>query len=83
MRIYKSQFNSFQEWDYILSQNGGSIDSLGAGMKTLTKTLSGVTEDGDKASEAFAAIGISFDDIKDKSPEEAFNMTIAALQNMP
>ena len=73
----------FQEWDYILSQNGASIDSLGSGMKTLTKTLSGVTEDGDKASEAFAAIGISFDNIKDRSPEEAFNMTIRALQDMP
>ena len=73
----------FQEWDYILSQNGASIDSLGTGMKTLTKALSGVTDDGGKANDAFTAIGISFDDIKDKSPEEAFNMTVAALQDMP
>ena len=28
-------------------------------------------------------IGIDFDDIKDKSPEEAFDMTVKALQNMP
>jgi hypothetical protein len=74
---------AFQEWDYIISQNGGSIDSLGAGMKTLEKTLAGVTEDGDSASAAFAAIGISFDEIKDKSPEEAFELTVEALQNMP
>jgi len=74
---------AYQEWDYVLSQCGGNIDSLGAGMKTLQKTMDGLTEDGDKASDAFAAIGISFDEIKGKSPEEAFDMTVKALQNMP
>ena len=74
---------SYQEWDYILKQSGASIDSLGVGMKTLTKTLSGAAEDGSKSADAFAAIGISFDEIKDKTPEEAFEMTIAALQKMP
>jgi len=74
---------AYQEWDYVLSQCGGNIDSLGAGMKTLQKTMDGLTEDGDKSSEAFKKIGINFDDIKNKSPEEAFNMTVKALQNMP
>jgi len=74
---------AYQEWDYVLSQNGASIDSLGAGMKTLQKTMDGLTEDGDKASVAFKKIGIDFDEIKGKSPEEAFDMTVKALQNMP
>jgi len=74
---------SYQEWDYILRQSGASIDSLGVGMKTLQSTLAGLTEDGGKSSEAFAAIGINFDDIKNKSPEEAFAMTVEALQQMP
>jgi phage-related protein len=74
---------AFQEWDYVISQNGGSIDSLGVGMKTLEKTMAGLTEDGDSASDAFAAVGLSFDEIKDKTPEEAFDLTVKALQNMP
>jgi len=74
---------AYQEWDYVLSQNGASIDSLGAGMKTLQKTMSGLTEDGDKSSEAFKKIGINFDEIKGKSPEEAFDLTVKALQKMP
>ena len=73
----------FQEWDYILGQNGASIDSFGVGMKTLQNTMTGLTEDGGKSAEAFAAVGLSFDDIKGKSPEEAMEATIKALQDMP
>jgi len=73
----------FQEWDYILRKSGTSIDVMGAGMKTLQKTMGGLTEDGDSASKAFKAVGIEFDEIKGKSPEEALNITIKALQNMP
>jgi len=32
----------FQEWDYILGQCGGSVDSLEAGMKTMVSVLDGV-----------------------------------------
>jgi len=73
----------FQEWEYVLRKSGTSIDVLGVGMKTLQKTMGGLTEDGDSASAAFHAIGIEFDDIKGKSPEEALNMTVSALQDMP
>jgi len=73
----------FQEWEYILKKSGTSIDIMGTGMKTLQKTMGGLTEDGDSASKAFADIGIKFDEIKGKTPEEALNMTIKALQDMP
>lgn len=73
----------FQEWSYILKKSGTSIDVLGIGMKTLQKTMGGMTEDGDSASKAFEAVGLSFDEVKGKSPEEALNLTIAALQDMP
>ncbi|MCL1867069.1 MAG: hypothetical protein FWF82_06635, partial [Oscillospiraceae bacterium] len=48
---------SYQEWDYVISQCGGNIDSLGVGMKTLQKTMDGLTEDGGKASDAFKKVG--------------------------
>jgi len=73
----------FQEWSFILKKSGTSADVLGTGMKTLQKTLGGMTEDGDKSSEAFKAIGLSFEEVKGKSPEEALNMTIKALQDLP
>jgi phage-related protein len=73
----------FQEWQYILKKSGTSIDVMGIGMKTLQKTMGGMTEDGDSASKAFAAVGLSFDEVKGKTPEEALNMTVKALQDMP
>jgi phage-related protein len=73
----------FQEWEFILKKSGTSIDVMNIGMKTLQKTMGGLTEDGDSASKAFAAVGISFDEIKGKTPEEALNMTIRALQDLP
>lgn len=72
---------AFQEWDYILSQNGASIDSLKVGMKTMNNQLDAVKQSGDTAGSAFERLGISFDDLKGKSNEEVFEMTIKALQN--
>jgi phage-related protein len=74
---------SYQEWAYILRKSGTNIDGMGVSMKTLQRTMGGLTEDGDKASDAFKAIGLDFDDIKGKTPEEALNLTITALQQMP
>ena len=73
----------YQEWEYVLKKSGTSIDIMGTSMKKLQTTMGGLTEDGDSASKAFAAVGLSFDEVKGKSPEEAFNMTIRALQDMP
>lgn len=72
---------AYQEWDYILSQNGSSIDSLKTGMKTLNNTLDQVNQKGSTTGTAFERLGISFDDLKGKSKEEIFNTTIRALQN--
>ena len=72
---------AYQEWDYILSQNGASIDSMKMGMRTLNNTIDSVTQTGTTAGTAFERLGISFDDLKGKSQEEIFEMTIKALQN--
>jgi len=74
---------AYQEWDYILKQNGASISNMTASMKTLQVAMSGVTEDGGKANEAFARIGLSLEDLQGKDPEEVFELTVKALQNMP
>ena len=72
----------FQEWDYILSQNGASINSMKMGMKTLTNSLDKVSQKGTTAGTAFERLGISYDDLQGKSQEEVFEMTISALQGV-
>lgn len=75
---------SFQEWDYILSQNGGNIDSLQMGFKTLTTQI-GMAGKGSKESVAmFKRLGVSIKDNNGnlRKQDDVFNDTITALQKM-
>lgn len=72
----------FQEWDYILSQNGASIDSMKAGMKTLTNQIDELSKGGKVATDAFNELGLSQEDLAGLSQEEVFEKTIVALQGM-
>ena len=67
--------SAYQEWDFILEHAGASIE----GMKTSMRRLTTAAEEGN---EAFTALGISQDDLANMSPEEVWNATIAALQNV-
>lgn len=73
----------FQEWEYVLSQNGMEIESLRGGMKKLTKSLDDAKTGSKGAVEAFGRIGLSVDEIKNMNPEQAFEATVKALQSMP
>lgn len=66
---------AYQEWDFILQHTGSSID----GMKTSMRRLTTAAEEGN---DAFAALGLSQADLANMSPEEVWNATIAALQNV-
>lgn len=65
----------YQEWAFILEHAGASID----GMKTAMKKLTVAAEEGN---DAFTALGISQEDLANMSPEETWNATIAALQQV-
>ena len=65
----------YQEWAFILEHAGASIE----GMKTSMKKLTVAAEEGN---DAFAALGISEEQLAAMSPEETWNATIAALQNV-
>lgn len=75
--------NGFQEWEYILSQNGASVEVLQGGMKKLNKTLDDAKNGSASATEAFSRVGLSIDDIQNMNPEQAFEATVKALQAMP
>lgn len=65
----------YQTWAFILEHAGASID----GMKTAMKKLTIAAEENN---DAFAALGISQEQLAEMSPEETWNATIAALQNV-
>ena len=72
----------FQEWDYAMRQSGVSIDSIGAGMKSVTNQFDELGKGGKIATNAFGKIGLSFDDLKGKTQEEIFDLTIKGLQGV-
>jgi len=72
----------FQEWDYVLSQNGMQIETLQGGMKTLVNSFDDFKDGGDIATEAFSRLGLSLDDLAGKSKEEIFEATISGLQGV-
>lgn len=63
----------FQEWDYILGQNGASIDGMKMAMKTLVSDTTATNE-------AFDTLGLTITD--SMSQEEIFEKTVTALQGM-
>ena len=75
---------AYQEWDYVLGQNGMSVDALQNGMKTLTTQMMAVMNGGEGATEMFNSLGVSVlnADGSLRSQEDVLNDTIAALQGM-
>lgn len=74
---------AFQEWDYILGQNGASIDSMGVSMKTLNSLILDAAQGGKESKAAFAQLGVGFHDIEKLTPEEQFEAVVRAFQRMP
>ena len=73
---------AFQEWDFITSQSGTSMEELRAGMKTLTNQTDDLAKGGKIATESFGALGIGMEDLEGLTPEEIFEKTIKALQGV-
>ena len=75
-------YESYQKWDYALKLAGTSMANCETGLKTLTNKIDAAKNGTKSAEEAFERLGISVDDLKGKSREEIFDMTITALQNV-
>lgn len=73
---------AFQEWDYILAQNGGNIESLQMGIKTLTDKVDLALTGNEEAIKSFGALGITLGDLKTKTREQIFESVIKGLQGM-
>lgn len=66
---------AYQKWDYVMKRSGGSVDSLKAGMKTLSKAVESGSKD-------FEKLGISQKELKNASQEEVLEKTIKGLAGM-
>ncbi len=75
----------FQEWEFILSQNGTSIETMQMGLKTMTQRMDETVKGTGKGAELFKKLGISVKDTAGnlKSQEQVFEETVRALQEMP
>ena len=75
---------AYQEWSYVLGQNGMSIDKMEVGMKTLVAAMDGAAAGTKSAQEKFDALGLSIYDADGalKSQETMMNEAIYALANM-
>lgn len=74
---------AYQEWDYILSQNGASIESMSASMRTLNKVFLDAKEGNKEANDSFAQLGISVHELDQMNPEEQFEALVKAFQKLP
>ncbi len=75
---------AFQEWDYVLGQNGMSIETMQNGMKTLVNQMDSAGQGTASAQEAFGALGLTWEDStgKLKSQEEMMKEALFALADM-
>ncbi|MGN0508565.1 MAG: hypothetical protein ACI4GX_04975 [Ruminococcus sp.] len=73
---------SYQEWTYILSQNGANISSLTTGMRTLTNAVDNAQNGAKAATTAFEKLGISVDDLNGLTGEQQFSLVVSRLQAM-
>lgn len=75
---------AFQEWDYIMSQNGGNVESLQMGYKTLAGQMDKVRSGSKESTAIFSKLGVAVKDSRGqlRSQEDVFNDTVRALQRM-
>lgn len=75
---------NFQEWDFIMSQNGGNVESLKMGFKTLANQLNAVKKGSKDSVSTFRALGIRITDTKGRlrDQNDVFNDAVKALQRM-
>lgn len=66
----------YQEWAYVLGQNGVEVETLQKGMRTFSGVMDGTSKDGVAA---MNALGVS---IQGMNQEEAFSATVTALQGV-
>lgn len=74
--------DAYQQWDYVMQLAGADINSMGAGVKTLTNKLQSAKDGTASSVEAFEKLGLSVEDLSNMTQEELFETTIKSLAGM-
>ncbi len=76
---------AFQEYDYILSQNGADVEKLQVGFKTLTQRMDESVKGLGKGAEAFDKLEVSAQNVDGtlKSQEQMFEEVAKKMMQMP
>ena len=75
---------AFQQWDYVMSQNGSSVEVLEQGFRTLTTQVDLANKGNKDTVKTFNSLGISIKNANGQllSQEEIFNKSVKAVQNL-
>lgn len=74
---------ALQELNFAAEQSGVSQEALAGAMNRLNKSVGQLAQGSKPAVEAFAKIGLSFDDLKGKSPDQQLRIIADALNRLP
>lgn len=73
---------AYQEWGYVFERSGANVDSLQAGMKTLSSVITDAANGSEGAAAKLEAVGLSVEDLSNMSQEQQLSTVISALQEM-
>lgn len=73
---------AYQEWTYILSQNGADIGTLTTGMRTLTNQIDALGSGSKTAAASFEKLGLSYEDLSKLTGEQQFSLVVERLQGI-
>lgn len=73
---------AYQEWGYVFERSGANVDSLQAGMKTLSSVITDAANGSEGAAAKLEAVGLSVEDLSNMSQEQQLSTVIGALQEM-
>lgn len=74
--------HAYEEWGYILKQNGVEIDKLSDFLRTLADEQNAVREGSEDIIQAFEKIGISAEDAANMNQSDLFAKTVEGLQGV-
>ncbi len=76
---------AFQEWDYVLGQNGVNIEVMKNGMKTLTNFMDQAAQGSEKVISKFDDLGVKLFDTSGqlRAQEDVMRDTLKALADLP
>ncbi len=72
----------YQEWSYVLEQNGASSQTLQTSMESLNGVIDEAKSGNRAAAEQFAKLGVEVESLGDRSREDIFGAVVAGLQGV-